>query len=343
MKCKDVQNILFAYIDNDISEEERLSVSEHLKHCNECASLLEETRSTRNILLELRKTPALPEIQATTIQENAIKGKRTGRNRVLLVTAIVLPVLLILAVVLPISFSNGVSGVLAKAYAAIEKVETFRFTGESYSHFFDTDESLLTISEEEAFGGNNTYYLKIYPNGTDYYRAIIVADGHRYSYGDMGRYGITESYFEELTPTKEKTLDYLDLIDDVETMKDEIIDGTECYHYKGTVNTEKWLERQILRTKEHWENSGLDIDIDEVIETLSNSWRNKEIRYELWIGKKDYIVRQVKEYMKFAPTSSYETILVMNYYAFNEAINIEPPLDENGKLLDGWMYLGAAN
>ena len=338
MKCKDVQKILFAYIDGDISDQEYMSVSKHLSYCEECRSTLEGLKSTREKLVMLRETPELPVLQVSTIQEKAVRRTRFSSNKIRLSTTIALPVILILAIILPITFFDGASGVLAKAYAATEKIETYRFDGEVYTYFIDKDKSVLSVSEKEVFGGYDNYYVKIYPRGEGYYQAIIVVDGRRYIYGQVGKYQITESYFEELAPTKQKTLDYLALIDNVETLEDEFINGTECYHYKGTVSTEKWLERMIPRFKKNFENwPGIsETDLDELVENFINTNRRKEIRYELWVGKNDYLVRQVKEYTKILPTGFYETIFVMNFYDFDEVMDIQPPLDKNGDLLEGW-------
>lgn len=93
-----------------------------------------------------------------------------------------------------------------------------------------------------------------------------------------------------------------DLLTDLEKLSDERIDGVECLHYRGKV----------------------DVDTE---------WRTD---VELWIGKDDYLIRQMKsdtqmpvaestsrgvEEEKWCMISS-----LAKYYDFNQPIGIEPPV-----------------
>lgn len=60
MKCSKIQALLSAYIDNNISSAEILSVKKHLANCKECPLQLNAVQKTKNILAGL-KPAILPE------------------------------------------------------------------------------------------------------------------------------------------------------------------------------------------------------------------------------------------------------------------------------------------
>jgi len=64
----------------------------------------------------------------------------------------------------------------------------------------------------------------------------------------------------------------------------------------------------------------------------------KKEEIEVWIGKEDYLIRQVKhEGQSSSGGGSLDTFSsVVKYYDFNIPIVIEPPLDAVGNLLPGW-------
>ena len=68
---------------------------------------------------------------------------------------------------------------------------------------------------------------------------------------------------------------------------------------------------------------------------------NSTFTIEVWIGKDDYLIRQVKHngqvFLSNGEVGTFSFLEV--YYDFNEPIEIEPPLDADGKLLPGWQYI----
>jgi len=46
MQCNDIQEKLSAYIDGDISSEERMLIDKHLKSCQQCNETLAEMKKT---------------------------------------------------------------------------------------------------------------------------------------------------------------------------------------------------------------------------------------------------------------------------------------------------------
>ncbi len=59
---------------------------------------------------------------------------------------------------------------------------------------------------------------------------------------------------------------------------------------------------------------------------------------DLWIGKSDYLMRQMKQEIH-GPDPKDETqhlAVEFTFYDFNQPVSIEAPLDANGQLLPGW-------
>ena len=51
MKCKEIQELIFTdYIDNELSDEHRAMIEDHLLQCDSCHKALQEARSLNNEL-----------------------------------------------------------------------------------------------------------------------------------------------------------------------------------------------------------------------------------------------------------------------------------------------------
>jgi hypothetical protein len=95
----------------------------------------------------------------------------------------------------------------------------------------------------------------------------------------------------------------------------------------------------------HNDEEGIKSDEEEIDEDLKYI-RLTEIEIELWIGRDDYLIRQMKvngkspddnEGSKFVITN-----LTMKYYDINQSITIDPPLDADGQLLPGWQIVDSS-
>ena len=99
-------------------------------------------------------------------------------------------------------------------------------------------------------------------------------------------------------PGKEQTVEMLKFLSDLEQLPDETIDGINCYHYLG---------KPKLR----------------LITPI-----------ELWIGKDDNLIRQMKQWTDFDDSTP---LMTTKCYDFNQPIDIEAPFTEVGELLPGWL------
>jgi hypothetical protein len=68
-----------------------------------------------------------------------------------------------------------------------------------------------------------------------------------------------------------------------------------------------------------------------------------DMQVELWIGKNYNLIRQMIQTTQYPDNEGklQTTSTTMTFFDFNEPIVIEPPLDANGELLDGWQLAGS--
>lgn len=97
------------------------------------------------------------------------------------------------------------------------------------------------------------------------------------------------------------------------------------------------MERLAEKTKATLDST--DPGYEEIVKSIEEQAAATEAMVEVWIGKDDYLIRQVKHNGQvFASDGGVYTFrYTEEYYDFNEPIEIEPPIDANGKLLPGWQ------
>jgi len=210
----------------------------------------------------------------------------------------------------------------------------------------------MTSSVTSTFGGNTSessyemeyvapdrYHMKK-TSGEDLEETIIIRD-EIYSQepeelGTNVQKAIAISLSRSI-PNKENTLGILNSLIDLKELPDENIDGIACLRYRGRIDNESMVEEQKAKldpASPHY---------DEILKSLEDQPKI-EITVELWIGKDDYLIRQMKQDTQMPSKETGELDIsssVIKYYDFNEPITIEPPLDAQGKLLPGWQLVGS--
>jgi len=248
-------------------------------------------------------------------------------TRPVLIAIPLVAILVALLVLQPWSVSLGPRSVMAKAYAATTELQSYRM--------FSSIKSTLEGKTSEAtfeteFVAPDRHRGKATMNG-DWVEFIIIGDKQYIRDSDPSRttsVGVSSSSIL----SKEDTLELLDILTDLEKLPDEKIDSTVCLHCRGRVD----MERQIEEIKAGLAPSDPnDARLLEEVEQL----RNVKIEVELWIGKDDYLIRQMEKDMQVPSedTGQWDTSSAMwKFYDFNEPITIEPPTAESGELLPGW-------
>jgi hypothetical protein len=248
--------------------------------------------------------------------------------------AVALAAVVVLIVVLVQPWSANPAGVIAKAYSATEGLLSYR----------------ATISGASAGDGLDSIIEFVFPDrlhaiitsGEETDEFIVVGDKQYVKSGDMSRNTII-AFSNSATSmlSKEATLKILDSLTDLQRLPDEKIEGVNSFHYKGRFDTEKMIEKEKARLAGMQSRMAPD-DYQEMMKGLENSL-NVKTEVELWIGKDDSLIRQIIQVTQ-APDSEgqlHTSSMTFRYYNFNQPITIEPPLDVNGQLLDGWQLAGS--
>lgn len=220
--------------------------------------------------------------------------------------------------------------VMAKAYAATSNLQSYRM----FSSIKSTLEGkTLEATFETEFVAPDRHRGKATTNG-DWVEFIIIGDKQYIRDSDPSRttsVGVSSSSIL----SKEDTLKIIDSLTDLEKLPDEKIDGVDCIHYRGMVDVDRVIEEQKAKLdprQPHYE---------EMLKGLEDM-RNMKTEVELWIGKEDYLIRQMKHDMQVPSedTGKLDTSSsLVKYYDFNEPIVIEPPESASGELLPGWRLV----
>jgi len=196
--------------------------------------------------------------------------------------------------------------VVTKAYAITSRVESYRVTVSTITTL--EGQSSETFVEAE-FVAPDRWHMKITTDG-NWHEFINIGDKQYVRDWDRmqwrlcnvpvhGEDGATSTGW--CAAYVEEIFQHPDLLTDLEKLSDEEIDDVECFRYRGKVD-------------------------------VGMEWRTD---VELWIGKDDYLVRQMKsdtqipamESTSGAGEEKWQMISSLaKYYDFNKPIEIEPPL-----------------
>jgi len=250
--------------------------------------------------------------------------------------AVALAAVVVLIVALMQPWSVNPQGVIAKAYSATEGLLSYRATISGTG----SEESNLDSVIEFAFP--DRFRVRITSDGeTDEF--IVVGDKQYVKSGDMSRNAIVAfSNSASSMLSKEATLRLIDSFTNLETQTDEKIKGVDCFRYRGRYDMTKQIEAQKARLAEMQSRMDAD-DYARMMEDLENSFNNVNMRIDLWIGKDDNLIRQIVQTTQYPDNEGklQTTSTTMTFFDFNEPIVIEPPLDSDSELLEGWQLAGS--
>jgi len=329
MKCGDLEELLSAYADGELPRTQREFVKEHLDSCSQCQATLADYMKVRQQLTSLRVVPTMPDIKGSTMSKIKDMHNRPARHwmRPALAAIPVVIVLIVLLVLQP--WGSFPSGIMAKAYATTEGLLSYRES----SSFVSTHNGETTIWDSEVEYAAPDRYRGKFTLGTSTFEVITIGD-KQYVWGvDNTTDNVRSISIYVWPPSKEDTLSLLDLLTKIEKLPDERIAGEDCFHLRGEVDMERWAEK----TKAALDST--DPRYEEDVEFIEEQAAATEEVVEVWIGKDDYLIRQIKHNGQvFASDGGVGTYSYVGvYYDFNEPIEIEPPFDADGKLLPGWQ------
>lgn len=343
MKCSDIEAMLSAYANNEISETQKEMVEQHLVFCTECRSRLDEYIEVRQQLRLLKDTPGLESVSSSILS----KIRRGGTNLTfrwlkpaLISVPIAAAVITGLIIWQPWNSDNSSQGVIARAQTAISEVHSYRMSmvTTSYSEGQVTN---TRISEIE-FVDPDRYHFTMENEFLDL-EYIVIGDQFYQKKSDStleSGVGISSwsssGYMYSSMITREYTAMMLGFLKNVKTLPEETVDGTVCLHYQGEYD----YEQQLRAMQERRSKEGIrPLSEAEIIEQVED-WQSKigSVVSELWVGKNDYLIRRMLSNTQGPDNSGNNpsSRTVYTFSDFNGQIVIEAPLDENGQLLAGW-------
>jgi hypothetical protein len=348
MKCNEIKALLSAYADGELSDELKNIVDQHIAECAECKELLAEQVKLHEQIGVISKTPALPDMQSRIMAAVTDKGAQKKTRPWLRPVLVAAPVVLALAILLPIIIPPAAltpEAVMAKASEAIQNVKSYRFVENTYTMDPTTDEFTVQDYHAEAEVTSNGYQIQ-WGIGTaaQPLNETIVLDTMAYTLNGGSSHYLTPEEIQQFTPSATLTQGKLDMLEKIEVLPDETIDGTVCFHYRGTDDLEKFMEDQKPAMEKSWVRNSKDHSeegFNKYFNGLLQDWKNLKITDEFWIGKDDYIIRQWKEVLTMPaddPASGdFNTGPdIRKYFDFNAPIEIKAPLDAQGNLLPRW-------
>ena len=220
-----------------------------------------------------------------------------------------------------IAITNG----YVQSYSATEE-----YLGNCHYHKYEiTVENHAGNVTTEPFGRN--WYLE--PGSpTKWSEAILIGSHWYYRNSEHPNWGLgLAECMGGYSPLYSELYLYR-FLGSIEELTTENIGNVSCRHYKGNVDYDAYVDRQIEETKKLQENPVLLIEDERIaswIEEIEKTRQNEAVA-EFWIDEEGYI-RQLKTEKRSlaAPTGAQDEwtteVTVIRYSDFNQPITIEPP------------------
>ena len=237
----------------------------------------------------------------------------------------------------PWSTPTDAQSIKDKAYRAAADISSYRMIISGAG----------TLDGQTSEGSFESEY--VYPAG---YHARVVNDSQTMEFIIIGKQTYVQST-HDLSPNvvaaltrsfssmlnQEMSLGIIDQLTGILKLSDERIEGIECFHYLGRMDAERQKAEFIRSIRESYIRMGLEPPGEAELANSIADESSTDHQVEFWIGKRDYILRQVKQAIQATAGSEMRDLrsdFVQKYFDFNQPITIEPPLDSAGRLLPGW-------
>lgn len=246
---------------------------------------------------------------------DAIKGfNRDKWLRPAVFTLSVVAVVAMLFVLQPWAGNNGYTTLLAKAKEAAENIQSYCVNSYETTVNIDEPENILSVTDNTfEFILPDLAHLNYYHSYNSTNNGVVSLKEKSFEIyfdGEYQYYRLEDKDFLLQTAgdlyylfyanggsmSQEHAVAMLEFMDKPAQLDDEVIDGVTCRHYIGNLKI-------------------------------------GDTKVEIWIGKEDYLIRQIKQVVQ---TENYLSTYVTRYYNFNADITIELPLDDADNLLAGW-------
>ena len=133
MKCSDMKTLLSAYANDELSQEQRTMVEQHLADCADCRATLEGYRQIRQKLAVLQVVPSTSDVKEAVMSKVRASGagkSLSGRWLRLGLVGVPLAIAAIAALFAwqPWTRLEQSPRAVARAQAALESIQSYRFT-----------------------------------------------------------------------------------------------------------------------------------------------------------------------------------------------------------------------
>ena len=366
MNCRDMDQLLSLYANNELDNKQTDMVVKHLESCAHCRENLKQFIESGRQIMSLQQSPPLPDVKPSIMSRIIMRDVKVRPRKMVRMALIALPVTLIATALLALQllgFFTSPSGIISRAYAATQKITTYHSSQKTEISYQDSGMSSVSYQEKDYDGPGN-YHIKLFSNGPSPWQFEVTGvNGQIYDYQDMGSLAtdpasqalITDSINQLIKTAPQlfdtsaifqmaNTDDMLNSLTNVKKLGNENLDGLTCLHYQATQDQEKLITQleEILNRNP----SSLSQKQRDIYQSAIDLFRNSvtEFQYEIWISKDDYLIRQIilTTKMRYTQTLSSGTRTIESSgvetvnYRYNEPVIIQAPLTEAGELLPGW-------
>ncbi len=340
MKCSEMEDLLSAYANGEISGRDKTMVEDHIAACEQCRSRIMEYSRIKHELDALRSTQGLHSVSEAAM---AAIGRRQSVKRSLWVRpmAVAVPIMVVVLVGLlvwqPWAGGRGANGLLVKVRAAAIGLQYYKAEN---TRMIDQGGLKRTIKYTLEFAAPDRYRIAVLDGNVSGDSISIGSD--RYEWGqqpkapDFKMTGISGVIASAIgPPTREDSLELIESLQNLKQLPDEVIDGVLCYHYRGQVDRSLHSTPAVIET--------LD-PLQQYMQTAANRWqewaRSWQEEGEFWIGRDDYLLRLEKHTTYIPPFEPQDQACNLQsntrYYDFDITVTVEPPAGDDGQLQPGW-------
>lgn len=241
--------------------------------------------------------------------------------------------------------SRELSMVFSKASGIVSSLKYYQATTSS---IFTSVNGINTQEMRVEFSSPDMYHITLYSDeGVPQNREIIVVENKCFlfgSYGDPVDMTIIKSALKVTKDIdKDSVYQYLQTMKQVTKQPEEWINDMECYHLVGVQDSKAYIASVISNMQCEREKEGLQpfdrYTIEQITKQLTESLGKTQLKIDFWISKDQYLVKKIRERIETPNATngilSFE--MMVEYFSINETVTISPPIDNNGKIHQGWI------
>ena len=231
MGCMDLEILLSAYANDELSSAEHEFVDAHLVSCPDCNIILHDFQEVRRQVSALTDSPITVDVKDSVMAKiSNITSPAKHWLRRSLVAIPVVALLVALAIFQPWVTTPGFQEVLAKSYLAVVALKSYRTESTAT---WAPGVNMPPLTQEAEYVAPDRYYFKT-DDGANVQETIKIGATAYYKTTQEGAVPqIINPDSSGLTPDMGNTFRLLNTLHGLQTLKDEAVDGVECYHYRG--------------------------------------------------------------------------------------------------------------